>query len=242
MRTIATAAGDSTTVDVQARLRATSLGFLDWRYWVEEIGTWRGQDMTSVAVNNRYEFAGRLMRQNWDVFTLGPSGLTAQRVQAKTEDDFRRLHPGFIRHWDPSTFGQPWLPDYPAAPPERRGDLDLPRAAMPPATGSPLALGFYWVRFAAPERRTVPIFLPGFKRDSRVDAAVAFLGQEDGLRHFRTTVRHPQLSEDQASAGDAWVTEDHHLARLSFDAHGAHGSAHGELRLDGCQGTPNGAP
>jgi hypothetical protein len=239
VQTIASGATNDRTVDVLARVRARSFGLLPWRYWAEEIGTWRDGAMTRVAVNNRYEFSGRILRQNWDVFTASEKGLMARRVQGKTEADFERQHPGFVSHWDPSSFGVPWLPDYPKAPPERRADLDLPKAEVAPGLGSPLALAFYWVRWAPPETRPVPIFLPGFKHDARVDVSVSYLGTEgDGSRHFRTAVRHPQLSEDQTSTGDAWVTADHRLARVAFDARGARGTAHGELQLDGCDGSP----
>jgi hypothetical protein len=238
VRTIASGAGKNRTVDVLASVSATSLWLLPWRYWTEERSTWRNDGITSVAVNNRYEFSGRVIRQNWDVFTLGPSGLMAQRVQAKTAQDFARLHPGFVSHWDPATFGMPWLQDYASAPPERRGDLDLPEAQRPANVGSPLALAFYWVRWMPVTARTLPVFLPGFKRDARIDVAISYLGVDaNGLHHFHSAVRHPQLSMEQLSTGDAWITSDHRLDRVSFTARGSRGTAHGELRLERCEGT-----
>jgi len=160
-------------------------------------------------------------------------------VQAKTLPDFQRLHPGFVRHWDPADFGRTWLPDYTSAPPERRPDLDLPKASMPPGIGTPLLLGFFWVRWAGDKGRTVPVFLPGFKRNSRADIRVVPFGADaNGLLHVHSAVRHPQLSQTEVSTGDAWISPDHRLIRAAFDARGEHGSAQGELRLVGCQGDP----
>ena len=97
-------------------------------------------------MNSRYLIGNHIVRQQWDYFQRGADGLQAYRVQAKTLADFRRRHPGFIQHWDPATFGQPWLDDYPAVSPERRIDLDLKGAPLPSALRPPLAMAFYWVR------------------------------------------------------------------------------------------------
>ena len=239
VQTIASGADEDRTVAVLARVKAKTFGLLPWRYWIEEIGEWRNGDMVSVAVNNRYEFSGRILRQNWDVFDSGEKGFMARRVQGKTEADFQLQHPGFLSHWDPSSFGLPWLQDFQRAQPERRADLDLPRVQVVPGLSTPLALAFYWLRWTPTGARSVPIFLPGFKRDARVDVSVAYVGsEEDRLNHFRATVRHPQLSEAQASTGDAWVTRDHHLTKIVVDAHGEHRTAHGEFHLERCEGTP----
>jgi hypothetical protein len=180
-----------------------------------------------------------IRRQHWDLFSRTPDGMQAWRVQAKTLADFRTKHPGFVRHWSVASFGENWLPDYAAAPPERRPDLDLHREAMPPGLGTPLLLAFYLVRWAADHERQVPVFLPGFKHNSRTDIRVDSLGVEaGGLLHLRSSVRHPQLSETKVSTGDAWISADHHLIRQTFDARSDHASAHGELHLDGCQGVP----
>ncbi|MSP02372.1 MAG: hypothetical protein EXR07_15170 [Acetobacteraceae bacterium] len=235
----ATSKGE-TTVDVTARVSARSFGLIEWRYLYQEIGTWRRGELRSVAVNHRYSVAGRIQRQQWDVFNRTAEGMIAFRVQAKTLPDFQAHHPGFVRHWEPASFGQPWLPDYPAAAAQRRADLDLPRAAMAPDLGVPLALAFHWVRWAGQESRKVPVFLPGFKRNARVDVPVAFLGVDGaGSIHLRSTTRHPQLSETEPSVGDAWVTADHRLMRVTFDARGTYGNAQGELRLEGCRGDPS---
>ncbi len=237
VQTRATASGGETTVDVATWLSARSFGFINWRYLYQEISTWRGEELRSVAVNHRYSVMGTIRRQQWDLFNRGSEGMIAYRVQAKTLSDLQAKHAGFVRHWDPATFGQPWLPDYQAAAPERRADLDLPAAAMPPTLGTPMALAFYWVRWADQNGRDVKVFLPGFKKNARVDLRVNSMGVEaGGLLHFHSTIRHPQLSETETSTGDAWVSPDHRLARATFEAHADHGSARGELRLEGCRG------
>lgn len=240
VETRATTANGETSVDATARVTARSFGFIDWRYLYQEIGTWREGELQSIGVNHRYSVFGSIRRQQWDVFGRTPDGMTAYRVQAKTLADFQSKHPGFTGHWDPASFGHPWLRDYAAAPPERRADLDLPRTAMPPGLGTPLLLAFWWVRWAGEKDRTVPVFLPGFKRNARVDVRVVSLGVEaGGLLHLRSAVRHPQLSATAVSTGEAWIAPDHHLARITFEARGDHGSARGELRLDRCEGVPS---
>ena len=239
VETNAAVVNGETTVDVAAQVNARMFGIVDWQYLYQEIGTWRAGELQSIGVNHRYSVAGSIRRQQWDVFDRTADGMTAYRVQAKTLPDFRARHPGFVRHWDLASFGKPWLPDYASAPPERRADLDLPRAAMPPGLGAPLLLAFYWVRRAGQRERTVPVFLPGFKRDARVDVRVEPLGVEaGGLLHLRSSLRHKQLGEGNVSTGDAWISPDHHLVRVTFDARADHGSAQGMLRLEGCQGEP----
>jgi hypothetical protein len=240
VRTRVSASGDETTVDVAAWLSARSFGLINWRYLYQEISVWRADELRSVAVNHRYSVAGTIRRQQWDVFNRAPDGMIGYRVQAKTLSDFQAKHAGFVRYWDPATFGQNWVPDYESAGPERRADLDLPRTAVAPALGTPMALAFYWVRWSDQKRRDVTVILPGFKKNAQVDLQVNSLGVEaGGLLHVRTAVRHPQLSETETSTGDAWVSSDHRLARVAFEAHGDHGSARGELRLQGCQGDPS---
>jgi len=237
VQTQATRTNGETTIDVAARVNARTFGVVDWQYLYQEIGVWRDGELQTVGVNHRYSLAGMIRRQQWDVFRRASEGMAAWRVQAKTPADFREKHPGFMRRWDPATFGQPWLDDYASAPPERRADLDLSKASMPQGLGTPLLMAFYWVRWAGQQPRTVPLFLPGFKRDARIDVKVSSLGLEPGgLEHLRASARHPQLSETQISTGDAWISPDHHLVRVTFDARSDHASAHGELHLDGCQG------
>jgi hypothetical protein len=224
-------------IDATARVNARSLGIIDWRYLYQEIGIWRDGELQEIGVNQRYSVLGSIRRQQWDVFHRTPEGMQAYRVQAKTLVDFQKNHPNFARHWDPASFGQPWLPDYPTAQPERRADLDLPAASMPHGLGAPLLMAFFWARWAGERETTVPLFLPGFKRDARINVTVV-PGTDGKLTHLHASVRHPRLSETNISTGDAWVSADHHLMRVTFDAHAQHGSAHGALNLVGCQGDP----
>lgn len=235
--TTASTVNGETTVDVAARIDARSLLVLNVRFLHQEISVWRGDELRSVAVNHRYMVNGAIKRQQWDVFTRGKEGLAAQRAQAKTPADFQAKHPGFVRHWPPETFAQPWREDYAAAAPERRADLDLPAVAMPAGLGTPLAMAFYWIRWADADGRAAPLFLPGFKKDARIDVPLRVAGAEaDGTRHLRALVRHPQLSAGDPSTGDAWVSADHRLLRATFEAHGAYGNVQGALRLDRCEG------
>ncbi len=231
VRTEVTEAGGLTTLDVTARLDAEPWWLWTIQYLAEEISTWRAGELQSVAVNNRYSVNGRVKRQQWDVFVRGPDGLMASRVQSKTLSEFRRRHPAFAGHWEPSRFGQAWLPDYPAARPERRPDLDLGRAAMPPQTRTPLALAFYWSRWLPAGGGTVPVFLPGWKREARFDALAAPLG----AGRWRMALRHPALDGGTPSSAEAVVSADHRLLRLSFDVHAPAGAGQGWLDQAGCQ-------
>ncbi len=234
VRTEVAEANGVTTVDVAARLEAEPWWFWSVQYLAEEISTWRAGELQSAAVNNRYSVNGRVKRQQWDVFTRGPDGLVASRVQSKTLSEFQRRHPAFVAHWAPDAFGQAWLPDYPAAGPERRPDLDLSGAAMPSRVRTPYALAFYWSRFlpaaggAVPVLQ-VPVFLPGWKRDARLDALVT----QSGAGRWRMALRHPAL--DGASWAEATVSADHRLLRLSFDVHASAGNGQGWVDLAGCQ-------
>jgi hypothetical protein len=235
----AAAANGETTVDITARVNARSFGLIDWQYLYQEIGTFRDRELQSVAVNHRYKVFGSIRRQQWDLFVRGKDGMSAYRVQGKSLSDFQKKHPGFVRHWDLSSFGVPWRADYASAPPDRRADLDLPKAAMPPGLGTSLLMAFYWVRWAGRETRTVPLFLPGFKKNARIDVQVVAPGSDaNGWLQLHTAVFHPQLSRTEVSTGDAWIAPDHRLMRVVFNAHGDLGSASGEFRLDGCQGEP----
>jgi hypothetical protein len=160
--------------------------------------------------------------------------MRANRVQAKTLADFRLKHPGFVRHWDPATFGQPWLNDYPAASPERRADLDL--KGVSPKLRSPLALAFYWIRWLPPGGQDVPVFLPGFKADKLVDLPITAAPWAGGTL-WRTPLRYPALSETPTSTATAWTSPDGHLLQLAFDLHEPRGSARGLIRQTGCEGS-----
>lgn len=234
VRTEVEAAGGVVTVDVALVLTARAW-FSDVRHLAQEISTWRAGELQSVAVNARTIAGGRIRRQQWDVFARGPGGFEAWRVQAKTEADFRRRHPGFAGHWDPAVFGRPWLRDYAAAAPERRPDLDLPLGAAPPGLRTPLALAFYWSRWP-PGGGGVPVFLPGFKRDARADAVATPAAPGEGWRSWRTTLRHPGLTGAVPSTVQTWVSPDGYLLQLTFDASVRQGSARGLIRAQGCQG------
>ena len=67
--------------------------------------------------------------------------MTAYRVQGNTLADFQAKHPGFVHYWDTAAFGENWLPDYAAATPERRADLDLPRGVDAARPGDAAAAG-----------------------------------------------------------------------------------------------------
>ena len=218
------------TLDVTARLDAKYLWFWTVQYLAEEISTWRAGELQSVAVNNRTLFGGQPSRQQWDVFTREPDGLVASRVQSRSLAEFRRRHPAFAGHWDPGRFGQPWLPDYPAAQPERRPDLDLRQAAMPPRLRTPYALAFYWSHWLPEAGGTVPVFMPGWKRDARPDAAVAAAGPG----RWRMVVHNPAPGVAPSSA-EAVVSADHQLQRLSFDVHVPAGTGQGRVDRVSCE-------
>src|SRR4051794_31130953 len=110
--TIAERRGGDETIRVLWRLSARALGIFRFEYWIEEISTWRGGRLLSVALNIRYVVNNRIKRQQWDVFARDGEGFAAWRVQAKRRDDLAAKHPGFAAHWDPAQFGRPWLGDY----------------------------------------------------------------------------------------------------------------------------------
>lgn len=226
-----------TQVDVAVAFDAATMPWLPIRYLVEEISTWRSGTLESVAVNTRYLAGNHIVRQQWDTFQRAGDGLQARRVQAKTLADLRETHPGFVHYWDPATFGQPWLHDYQSASPERRADLDLKGAALPPGLRSPLALAFYWIRWLPRDGADVPVFLPGFKHDPLARVTVAAAPSTSGLQ-WRVLLHHAALNEAPASTATAWTSSDGHLLQLAFEAHGPHGSAQGQIHQEGCQGTP----
>jgi hypothetical protein len=206
-------------------------------YLLEEVSIWRGGKLENVAVNSRYLLGRRIVRQLWDEFQRATDGMQAERVQAKTLADFRRRHPGFVQHWDPTMFGQPWLSDYPSAPPERRIDLDLHVTPVPPALRSPLAMAFYWVRWLPHAGQDVPVFLPGFKTDRLVEVPVAPAPASSGTL-WRAVLHYPALSQHEASTATALVSPDAHLLRIAFELHTAFGSGRGEIDQLGCEGSP----
>lgn len=221
-----------TTVDVAVRFEATTWLWLHYHYLVEEISTWRGGEIQSVAVNNRALVGSHIVRQQWDVFQRGPAGLEGRRVQSKSLGEFRRKHPGFVQHWDPARFGDAWLQDYAGAGAERRPDLDV---AVVAGLRTPLALAFYWVLLMPGGRQEVPVFLPGFKADRRMELPVAAGPWGSGMT-FQATLRHPALSEKPASTVTAWALADHHLQQATFELHGPNGTARGLIHSEDCGG------
>ena len=227
VRTEAAEAAGLLTVRILARLDAEPW-LWSLRYLMEEISTWRGGELQSVAVNSRYILDGRVRRQQWDVLVRGPAGLQAQRVQGTSLAEFQRRHPAFAAQWDPAQFGQPWLASYPAAGPERRTDLDLGGAGLAPGVRTPLALAFHWSRTLPPGGGVVPVFLPGWKRDARVDEAV-----QATPGRWRMALRHPALG-GAGSWAEASVAPDHRLLRLAFQVQARAGSGEGWVDLVGC--------
>ena len=232
-----TAESGVTKVDVVATFESTTMLWRHLRYLLEEVSTWRGGELEGVAVNSRYLIGDHIIRQQWDDFQRAGNGLLGQRVQGKKLGDFRDKHPGFIQHWDPATFGQPWLRDYPAASPERRADLDLRGSPLPSGLRSPLAMAFYWVRWLPRTGQEVPVFLPGFKADRLVELPVTASVSADGTL-WKAPLRYPALSRWPASTATARTSPDGHLLQLSFELHEAAGSARGVINQDGCEGVP----
>ena len=226
---------DGTRVDVALTFDSVTMILFHVRYLIEEISFWRGSTLQSVAMNTRYLFSEHIVRQQWDVFRRAPDGLQGFRGQAKTLADFELKHPGFVRHWDPVTFAQPWTGDYQAAPPERRADLDL--KGLPANLRSPLAMAFYWTRFLPKDGQDVAVFLPGFKKDRLAELPIRGTPSSGGMS-WQAPLRYPLLSPSPVSIGSAQTSADGHLLRLAFMLHQPRGSAQGEVHQQGCDGAP----
>ena len=227
----ATATGATVTVDVRLAFTVETWLF-DARYLRQEISTWRDGGWQELSVNSRDRVRGHIVRQQWEVFRRRDTAREAQRVQARTLAAFRRRHRAFAGHWPVATFGSAWLQDYAPADPERRPDLDL--TAMPQGLRTPLALAFYWSRWLPPEGGRFPVFLPGFKRDAQAELGFGHAVPGAGWRLWQANVRHAALSATAPSLVQAWVSADHQLLKLAFDAHARAGSASGVLRAQGC--------
>jgi hypothetical protein len=224
-----------TRVGVAVTFDSTTVFWLHVHYLIEEVSTWRAGELERVAVNSRYLLGGHIVRQQWDDFQRGADGLQAHRVQAKTLADIRRRHPGFVQHWDPATFGQPWLHDYQSASPERRADLDLKGSPLPSGLRSPLAMAFYWVRWLPRGGQDVTVFLPGFKTERLVDLQIAAASSTGGTL-LRAPLRYSALSDTPVSTATARTSPDRHLLQLAFELHGSRGSARGLINQEGCEG------
>jgi hypothetical protein len=227
----------TTHVDVAARLETTSMFWFHIHYLVEEVSSWRSGELETVGVNTRYLLGTHIVRQTWDLFKRDRDGMRGYRVQAKSRADFQRRHPGFVQHWDPSRFGQPWLDDYSAASPERRADLDLTTSPESPNLLSPLALACYWVRWLPPGARDKTVFLPGFKADKRVVVPMIAALWHGGTV-WRSPLRYSVLSEAPPSIATTWISADRHLLQLAVDLHEPRGAGSGILTQQGCEGPP----
>ncbi len=223
-----TATNTTTRVVVAASFETTTFFWFHIRYLVEEVSTWRSGELETVGVNTRYILGGHVVRQTWDLFKRDKDGMRGYRVQGKNRTDFQRSHPGFVQHWDPSTFGQPWLDDYAAASPERRADLDLMTSPASSNLLSPLALAFYWVRWLPPGGQDEAVFLPGFKSDKLVDVPITAAAWNGGTV-WRTPLRYSVLSEAPPSIATAWISADRHLLQLALDLHEPRGAGRGIL-------------
>ena len=226
-----TQADGLTTVDVTLEFTIHAW-MTDYRYLGQEITSWRGTELQSIAVNQRSLADGDIKRQQWDVFTRSGARLEGYRVQAKHLADFRQRHPGFVAHWAPADFGQPWLDDYRRATPERRPDLDLPAAGA----RTPLAFAFYWSRFLPQAGARVPLVLPSFKRNKSTDLRLGPATPGDGWSRWSTELHHPSLEASPASLAAAWVSPDRYLLQLGFDIHTEWASGRAMLHAEGCQG------
>jgi hypothetical protein len=90
---------------------------------------------------------------------------------------------------------------------------------------------------AAAWRKTVPVFLPGFKKEGRVDLPVVAVPSSGGTL-WQAPPRHSAFSEKPVSVATAQISPDRHLLRLAFDVHGSRGSGRGLITEDGCEGKP----
>jgi hypothetical protein len=204
-------------------------------YLTQEITTWRGGRLEMVAVNTRYLIGNRLIRQQWDVFQRAHGGFEAHRIEGgKTLAEFRRQFPLFAQHWDPATFGQPWLGDFQRASPQRRRDLDLKQADPSPALQAPLALAFYWDRWLPRGTVDIPVFLPGFKHDRVAELTVATQGADMRI----ASVLYPALSRTRPSMVMAWQSPGRQVKQLALDLSTRGRTAEGMIRQQGCQGLP----
>ena len=178
------------------------------------------------------------MRQIWDLFDRGTDGLEAYRLQGKSLDDLRRKYPAFVRHWEPANFGQSWIQDYRLAGAERRPDLDLAASSVGPDLRSPLALAFYWSRRIPRSGQAATVFLPGFKKDKRLDLTIgAAEPSHDGQQVWQTSIRYPALGLAHASTAKAWVSTDRHLLQPAGSVQSGSYTGDGVIGLEGCDGT-----
>ena len=229
--------GDATTVDVDVTLSANEFMFVPISYLVEERSVWRHGVLCDLAANTRYAVGPHIVRQLWDRFQRGADGLIAYRVEGKRGPEFSGKFPAFARFWSPDTFGQPWLQDFAAAPPQRRADLDLAGADAGGKLRTPFATAFYFVRYWPRGGDGATVFLPGFKTYKTMQLEIA-PSRAAAATAWHAPLHYIALSEDPPSSATAFVAPDAHLQRLAFELHGSAGSARGLIRAAGCDGAP----
>jgi hypothetical protein len=132
--------------------------------------------------------------------------------------------------------------DYRLANAERRRDLDLPSSSLRPDLRSPLAMAFYWSRRIPNDGQAATVFLPGFKKDKRVELMIATAQpSHDGQQSWQTSIRYPALSATLPSIAEAQVSLDGHLLQLAGTVHGSNYSVYGVIRQEMCNGTASSA-
>lgn len=98
-------------------------------------------------------------------------------------------------------------------------------------------MAFYWVRWLPRGEQTVPVFLPGFKKDRLVDLPIAAVTSSGGTV-WQTPLCHSAFSKRPVSFATAQISPDRDLLRLTFELHESHGSGRELITEDGCDGTP----
>jgi hypothetical protein len=98
-------------------------------------------------------------------------------------------------------------------------------------------MAFYWVRWLSRGEQSVPIFLPGFKKDRFVDLPIVAVPSSGGAV-WQAPLRHSAFSEKPVSVATAQISADRHLLRLAFEVHGSRVSGKGLITEIGCDGKP----
>jgi hypothetical protein len=223
-----------TKVDVSATYDTTAYLFFHVHYLVNEITLWQGDQLQTIGINTRYLLGSHVIRQTWDVFHRDNASMRGYRVQGKTLADFERKHRGFVRYWDPTTFGRPWLDNFEAAVPERRADLDLVRSASSPKLQTPFAFTFYSIRMLRPGAAEQTIFLPGFKGEKLLTLPLTSSRSNAGVV-WQAIIKYSNFSTTEVSTVTANIAPDRHLKWIEMDLHDKRVDAKGALTLQSCQ-------
>lgn len=226
-------------VQILARFDGRWLAVLHIRHLLEETSVWRAGQLQSVAVNTRDMLNDRPTRQQWDIFQRTPQGFQAHRIEGKSAGEFSHKFPLFAAHWTPASFGENWEQDFWRAGAERRADLDLPANQVSAHLVTPLALAFYWLPHLVHTDQTIPVFLPGFKRNKVIAVRLQDTPASGGTV-WQTAVRYPGLSDDDPSVVRGLVGADGRIEQLAVRLHRSGRSAQGSLRALRCSGSPNG--